>query len=63
MKSIKQYGALMLVFVCIGAGGLLLMFDYDSTTTKWAALIGALSCMMLGLYLGHVLNRKNLLPE
>jgi len=63
MRAIKRYAALCLVLLLIGAGGLLLMFDYDSTTAKWAALIGALSCMMLGLYLGHVLNRKNLLPE
>lgn len=63
MRAIKRYSALCLVLLLIGAGGLLLMFDYDSTAMKWAALIGALSCMMLGLYLGHVLNRKNLLPE
>ena len=63
MKTIMKYLAMVLVLALIGAGGLLLMFDYESTATKWAALIGALSCMMLGLYLGHVLNRKNLLPE
>lgn len=52
-----------LVFAFIGAGSLLLMFDYNTTTTKWMAIIGAAVSFATGLYLGHVFNRKNLLPE
>ena len=55
--------ALCLVLVCIGAGDLLLMFDYDTTTMKWLAIIGAAISFAAGLYLGFMLDRKNLLPE
>jgi len=55
--------ALCLVFVCIGAGGLLLMLDYDTTTMKWLAIIGAAISFAAGIYLGKVFDRHNLLPE
>ena len=63
MKTIKRYMALCLVFVCIGAGCLLLMFDYDTTAMKWLAIIGAAISFAAGLVLGHVFDNKNLLPE
>jgi hypothetical protein len=63
MKTIKQYAALSLVFLCIMAGGILLMLDYDTIKTAWQGLIGAFTCFGAGLYLGHVFDRKNMLPE
>ena len=63
MRTIKRYLALCLVLAFIGAGGLLLMFDYDSTTMKWLAIIGSAISFAAGLYLGKVFNRHNLLPE
>ena len=63
MRAIKRYGALAIVLVCIGAGSLLLMFDYDTATTKWAAIISAIMFFGAGLGLGHLFNRKNFLPE
>ena len=63
MKTIKRYMALCLVFVCIGAGGLLLMFDYDTTAAKWLAIIGAAVSFSAGLAIAHVFNRHNMLPE
>ena len=63
MRTIKRYLALCLVLAFIGAGGLLLMFDYGTTATKWAALIGAAISFATGIYLGKVFNRHNLLPE
>lgn len=63
MRAIKRYGALAIVLVCIGAGSLLLMFDYDTDTTKWAAIISAIMFFGSGLGLGYLFNRKNVLPE
>ena len=63
MKGIKRYGALAIVLACIGIGALLLMFDYDTATTKWAALISSLMFFGAGIGIGYLFNRKNLLPE
>ena len=63
MKTIKRYMALCLVFVFIGAGGILLALDYDTIKTTWQGLLGAFACFGAGLYLGHVFDRKNMLPE
>ena len=63
MRTIKRYMALCLVLVCIGAGGLLLMFDYGTTTAKCLAIAGAAVSFAAGLGLGYVFNRHNLLPE
>jgi len=63
MRTIKRYMALCLVLVCIGAGGLLLMLDYDTTTMKWLAIIGAAISFAAGICLGKVFDRHNLLPE
>lgn len=55
--------ALCLVLVCIGTGGLLLMFDYGTTTAKCLAIAGAAVSFAAGIVLGYVFNRHNLLPE
>lgn len=55
--------ALCLVLVCIGTGGLLLMFDYGTTTAKCLAIAGATVSFAAGIVLGYVFNRHNLLPE
>ena len=41
----------------------MLMFDYDTTDAKWVAITAAVVFFCVGLYLGHLFNRKNLLPE
>lgn len=63
MKTIKRYAPLIIVLACIGIGSLLLMFDYDTATTKWAAIISSAMFFGAGVGLGHLFNRKNLLPE
>jgi cell division protein FtsW (lipid II flippase) len=63
MKSIKRFAALAIVLVCIGAASLLLMFDYDTTTTKLAALTSSVVFFAAGIGLGYLFNRHNLLPE
>lgn len=63
MKQAKKYMALCLVLALICTGGLLLMFDYDTTASKWLAIAGSAVLFAAGLYLGHVFNRHNLLPE
>ena len=63
MRAIKKHMALAIVMALFMAGGLLLMFDYESTATKWMALIGAAVSFAAGLYLARVFNRKKMLPE
>ena len=63
MKTTKKYMALCLVLVCIGTGGLLLMFDYGTTAAKCLAIAGAAVSFAAGIVLGYVFNRHNLLPE
>lgn len=63
MNQVKKYMALFLVLAFIMVGCLLLMFDYDSNTMKWAALIGSAVSFAIGIALGYVFNSKNLLPE
>ena len=63
MKSIKQFAALAVVLTCIGVASLLLMFDYDTATTKWVALTSSVVFFGAGIGLGYLFNRKNLLPE
>lgn len=63
MKTIKRYIALCVVLACCAAGALMLMFDYDTKTAKWVAITAAVVFFGLGLYLGHLFDRKNLLPE
>ena len=63
MKTTKKYMALFIVLACIGVASLLLMFDYDTATTKWAAIISSAMFFGAGVGLGHLFNRKNLLHE
>ena len=63
MKTTKKYMALFIVLACIGVASMLLMFDYDTATTKWAALTGSVVFFGAGIGLGYLFNRKNLLPE
>jgi len=63
MKTTKKYMALFIVLACIGTGGLLLMFDYGTTTAKCLAIAGAAVSFAAGIVLGYVFNRHNLLPE
>ena len=51
------------MLTCIGVASLLLMFDYDTATTKWAALTSSVVFFGAGIGLGYLFNRKNLLPE
>lgn len=55
--------ALALVFGFIVAGCIMLALDYDTTSATWLSIAGAFVCIGTGLILGHVFDRKNLLPE
>jgi len=63
MNQVKKYMALFLVLAFIMVGCLLLMFDYNSNTMKWAALIGSAVSFAIGIAIGYVFNHKKLLPE
>jgi hypothetical protein len=55
--------ALCLVFLPIVAGCILLTIDCETVKTSCLTIAGAFVCVGIGLALGHVLDRKNLLPE
>lgn len=59
----KKMLNLCAVLALIFAGGLLLSFDYASNAAKWAAIIAALACFALGLWLGHKLDKSKALPD
>lgn len=63
MKTVKRYIALCLVFIPIVAGVLLLIVDFDTVKATWLSIGGAIICIGAGLVLGHVFDRKKLLPE
>ena len=63
MKTIKQLSALAVVGLCIMAGGILLVMDFDSTLSTWLSVAFAFLFFALGLALGIVFDNKHLLPE
>ena len=63
MKTIKQLSALAIVAICIMAGGILLVMDFDSTLSTWLSVVFAFMFFALALALGIVFDRKHLLPE
>ena len=63
MKAIKRYIALFLVFIPIVAGVLLLIVDFETVKASCLSIAGAFVCIGIGLVLGHILDRKHLLPE
>ena len=63
MRTIKRYMALYLVFLPIVAGCILLTIDCETVKASCLSIAGAFICIGIGLVLGHVLDRKHLLPE
>ena len=63
MKQFKQYVYLCIVLALIGAGLMLLIVDSENVEASWKAIGAALVCFVLAIFLAHVFDRKNLLPE
>lgn len=63
MRTFKQYSALCLVFLCIVAGGIMLMCDTTIIKSTWLSVIGAAVFFIIGIALGYYFDRKKLLPE
>jgi membrane-bound ClpP family serine protease len=61
--TIKKYAGLCLCLALIAVGSILLMLDYKTMRSAWLGLFGAVAFFSAGLWLGHVLDRKNLLPD
>ena len=59
----KRWLNLSIVLAIMFAAGLLMALDYDSTTDKWMALIAAAILFAVGIRLGFVFHRRNMLPE
>jgi hypothetical protein len=51
------------VLVLIGAGCIMMMLDYETIEAAWLGLFGAVSFFAAGLWLGFMLDKKNLLPQ
>ena len=63
MRTIKRYMALIAVFVFIMGGCVLLALDFETVKATWLSIGGAFISIGIGLVLGHVFDRKHLLPE
>ena len=63
MKTIKQLSALAIVGLCIMAGGVLLVMDFETTLATWLSVVFAFLFFAIGFALGIVFDNKNLLPE
>lgn len=67
MRTIKRYMALAVVLAIIDVGGLTLAltpeYHHDHALETWGGLGLSALFFALGLWLGHTLDKKNLLPE
>lgn len=66
-RTIIKWAWLAAVFALIMAGGLLLMitphYDPEHPALTWGGLGLSALCFILGLWLGHYLDNRKLLPE
>lgn len=60
MKKMLNFCGILALII---TGGLLLTLDYSSNAGKWIAIIAALTCFGLGLWLGHKLDKSKALPD
>ncbi len=63
MQTLKRYLGFILVLAIITIGGCVLGYDYKTDEQAMCSVAGAFACFALGIVLGWLLNRKNLLPE
>ena len=62
-----RWALLCAVFAIIAAGCVILMitphYDHDHPFLTLGGLVMAALCMLLGVWLGHYLDKRKLLPE
>ena len=62
-RTIIKWALLAVVLAIIVAGCCFLAWDYETKAATWVGLLAAALCIILGLWLGHYLDSRNLLPE
>lgn len=62
-----QWALLVAVLALIGAGAIILVLtppcEPDGVLLTWGGIALSALCFALGLWLGHFLDKRNLLPE